>query len=93
MKKFLSLIILISVFSLYTYINENNKVPDTLSATNITMENIPTYTDKAYIEINNNEPSFNSLTTESFELYGDLDDLGRCLGFFVVAAAQEGFEL
>ena len=54
MKKFLSLIILISVFSLYTYINENNKVPDTLSATNITMENIPAYTDKAYIEINNN---------------------------------------
>ena len=89
MKKFLSLIILISVFSLYTYINENNKVPDTLSATNITMENIPAYTDKAYIEINNNEPSFNSLTTESFELYGDLDDLGRC----TVAYASLGKDL
>lgn len=89
MKKFLSLIILISVFSLYTYINENNKVPDTLSATNITMENIPAYTDKAYIEINNNEPSFNSLTTESFELYGDLDVLGRC----TVAYASLGKDL
>lgn len=41
---------------------------------------IPEYTDKIYIEINNNMPYFeeSKYTTESFEKYSELDELGRC---------------
>ena len=41
---------------------------------------IPAYSGSAYIELNNNIPEFSdsSYTTESFELYSDLDSLGRC---------------
>ena len=42
--------------------------------------NIPEYTDKEYIIINNNEPYFTEedYTKTSFEKYSDLDLLGRC---------------
>ena len=41
---------------------------------------IPAYSGKPYIELNNNEPGFYSyeLTTEPFEIYNELDSLGRC---------------
>ena len=42
---------------------------------------IPQYSGKAYIELNNNSPAFTDdekKSTESFELYSDLDELGRC---------------
>lgn len=44
------------------------------------IENIPEYTDKEYIIINNNEPYFteDDYTLKSFEKYSDLDLLGRC---------------
>ncbi len=44
------------------------------------IENIPEYTDKEYIIINNNEPYFTEedYTKTSFEKYSDLDLLGRC---------------
>lgn len=44
------------------------------------IENIPEYTDKEYIIINNNEPYFTEedYTLTSFEKYSDLDLLGRC---------------
>lgn len=44
------------------------------------IENIPKYTDKEYIIINNNEPYFTEedYTLKSFEKYSDLDLLGRC---------------
>lgn len=50
------------------------------SNTNIGIAEIPEYTDKIYIEINNNVPYFeeSDYTTESFERYSDLDALGRC---------------
>ncbi len=55
-----------------TTIEQNN--------TNISIADIPEYTDKIYIEINNNVPYFkeSDYTTESFERYSDLDALGRC---------------
>lgn len=42
--------------------------------------NIPTYSGDAYVEINSNMPFFDDddLTTESFEIYSNLDSLGRC---------------
>ena len=40
----------------------------------------PTFSEHAYVEINDNVPFFTSdeYSTESFELYSDLDYLGRC---------------
>ena len=42
--------------------------------------NIPDYSGDDYIIINNNEPEFDDLakTTNSFEVYSELDELGRC---------------
>ncbi len=46
----------------------------------VTMENIPDYRGAAYVELNENQPSFTQkdLTTEAFETYSELDALGRC---------------
>lgn len=47
---------------------------------NYNLANVPEYTNKIYIEINNNEPYFdkNDYTTEAFEKYSNLDDKERC---------------
>lgn len=44
------------------------------------VSDIPEFNDKAYIAINDNEPEFDEddLVTESYELYSELDYLGRC---------------
>jgi len=39
---------------------------------------VPEYCGKPYAEINNNVPFFTDFTTESFEIYSELDELGRC---------------
>ena len=41
---------------------------------------IPDYSGKAYVVLNNNKPNFSDddMTTKSFEKYSDLDFLGRC---------------
>lgn len=46
----------------------------------VSPETIPEYSGEPYIVLNNNIPSFTDeeMTTASFELYGDLDSLGRC---------------
>ena len=46
----------------------------------LNISDIPVYSGKPYVEINNNEPNFNKteLTTEPFEIYSPLDSLGRC---------------
>lgn len=43
-------------------------------------DNIPDYDGKDVIILNNNEPNFDELakTTNSFEVYSELDSLGRC---------------
>lgn len=50
------------------------------SGSSATLENIPAYSGQAYVEINDNQPSFtkDELVTESFEEYSPLDSLGRC---------------
>lgn len=44
------------------------------------LSDIPEYTDSPYAVVNNNNPFFedSDLTTEAFETYSDLDELGRC---------------
>ncbi len=46
----------------------------------ISEDEIPEFSESPYIVINNNVPSFTEeeLTTESYEFYSELDELGRC---------------
>ena len=41
---------------------------------------VPSYSGKAYVAVNNNQPNFSTaeLTTKSYESYSPLDSLGRC---------------
>lgn len=45
-----------------------------------TYADLPAYSDAPYVEVNDNNPYFEDeeLTTDAFEIYSDLDDLGRC---------------
>ncbi len=51
-----------------------------VSSESFTLDDIPKYKGKPYVEINDNEPYFeeSDLKKKSFEKYSDLDDLGRC---------------
>src|SRR5699024_5129600 len=45
-----------------------------------TLSEVPEYSGEPYVEINDNQPEFEDyeLTTEAFEEYSELDELGRC---------------
>lgn len=46
----------------------------------ISLNDVPEFSDSPYVTVNDNIPYFteNELTTEAFETYSELDDLGRC---------------
>lgn len=44
----------------------------------LTLSDIPAYAGKEYVTINENKPYFTEYSTESFESYSELDNLGRC---------------
>ena len=46
----------------------------------ITLNNLPAYSGEAYVELNDNVPSFskNDMTSKAFEKYSELDALDRC---------------
>lgn len=46
----------------------------------VSVDEVPEYAGKPYVTVNDNEPAFSKsdFTTESFEEYSDLDNLGRC---------------
>ena len=48
--------------------------------TPVTLDEIPSYSGEAYVEINGNIPFFTEQdwTTDAFETYSELDALGRC---------------
>lgn len=50
------------------------------SQESITLSEIPEYSGEPYIEINGNEPEFTEedFSEDSFEIYSELDSLGRC---------------
>lgn len=50
------------------------------AAKKITLSNLPAYSGEAYVELNDNVPSFkkSELKTQAFEKYSKLDKLGRC---------------
>ena len=74
------LFVLIAIL-VYGYLEYYNK-PNTNSENVISypVSNIPDYSDKDVIILNNNEPEFdkNDINNISFEKYGELDELGRC---------------
>ena len=46
----------------------------------INLDSIPAFSGEPYVALNDNEPGFaeGELTTNSYEVYSPLDDLGRC---------------
>lgn len=62
--------------------HENNaSIETSISSESVsTVEQVPEYSGEPYVEINKNQPEFEEyeLTTEAFEQYSELDELGRC---------------
>ncbi len=63
---------------------ENNVTSSTTTEYSFDVSSIPDYNGSPYVEINDNVPQFtkSEITTSSFEIYGDLDSLGRCTTAF-----------
>ena len=59
---------------------ENQAITTSQANTYISIEDIPEYSGQVYVTINNNMPYFekSEYTTEAFEEYSELDNLGRC---------------
>ena len=85
LKQLATTIIIIILLILIGYAlpqNESNKEPlpeNTNTDSNIKINNIPPYSGKLVITINNNEPYFedNNISTKNFENYSKLDDFDR----------------
>lgn len=94
-KRLFSLIIVIAILVISFYMEqksyslENNDTNN--NKTSYTINNIPKYDGKDYVNINNGNPSFSDSlkNTKSFEKYSKLDSLGRC----GVATANIGIDL
>lgn len=59
---------------------ESSAPTEITTASSFSLSDVPAYSGKAYISVNGNVPYFTAaeLTTTSFEIYSDLDTLGRC---------------
>lgn len=62
------------------YVSKNHETQMSLATMAATLEEVPEYEEEPYVVINDNEPYFeeDDYTTEPFEYYSELDDLGRC---------------
>ncbi len=78
MKKKTFRIILLLILSCY-YIYTEVIDPSLSYTPNYNIEEIPEYSEHDYVTINNNEPNFEDLSKKpvSFEVYSELDHLGR----------------
>lgn len=78
-KSILCLLLLFLVLPIVGCTN-NSKPNDPVSKETVQLSDIPEYSGNPYIAVNDNVPSFteDDLTTKSFEIYSDLDELGRC---------------
>lgn len=66
-------------------------LPNQTNASSLSLEDIPAYTGEPYVILQDNLPAFTEedLTEASFEIYNDLDHLGRCTS----AYANVGIDL
>lgn len=77
----INLILVVTLSGCSTAESEPAGTNNTNDKTQLITENIPDYTDKIYVEINGNKAKFSDedkKRTDAFELYTDLDELGRC---------------
>lgn len=60
--------------------SQKEETSENTSDITFSMDDIAPYSDEPYVIVNHNVPYFleSDLTTESFEIYSDLDSLGRC---------------
>lgn len=90
-KKYTDNLIILLLAIVLTYFRDDiTKFLASKFVVSYALSDIPEYTDKKYVFINNNEPEFNEKdkNTNSFASYSDLDILGRC----GVAYANIGIE-
>ena len=78
------------ILSYYAYVSVNDYISiegyiadyrySKIKPAEVDLYDIPSYTEKAFVELNDNIPQFNPLDFEdgSFEYYSELDSLGRC---------------
>ena len=94
MKKFLALLLALVMLLGFTGCEEEEVVEaldiaiaileeleeEDIAASADSVEEIPGYSGEAYVPVNNNIPLFveEEYTTESYEYYSELDELGRC---------------
>lgn len=78
-KSIIAILIIIGTYYLYD-VDWFNLFDDNNVNNVLTMNDIPDYVDSSYIVLNNNEPNFDDISKsgESFEVYSELDSLGRC---------------
>lgn len=80
-SKLILIILIVMIGACYLYEGngffrfEGNNINNVIS-----IDDLPSYDGSAYVIINNNEPNFDDLSKsgESFEVYSELDSLGRC---------------
>lgn len=85
-KKFLSLILAVLCFCLTACqaqsggAEQENVPVSSVSSEEISLEEVPEYTGEPYVEVDEGEPDFSEeeMTTDSYETYSELDELGRC---------------
>lgn len=73
-------IIIVTIFINNNWNEVNNSINNNTQEAYYTLDTIPEYSSKPYVEIDNNNPNFeeNDFTTDSFENYSGLDEYGRC---------------
>lgn len=66
------------------YSVQSNAYEQSSSFEQYSLEDVPSYSGEAYVVLNNNEPNFDEeyKSTTSFEIYDELDKLGRCTRAF-----------
>ena len=99
-------LLLIPIISISILCSSCINVPETLpqiqtetqNTANFDYNSVPKYNKEPYVEINNNKPYFTQadMTSNSYESYSDLDDLGRagvataCLGPETIPTEKRG---
>lgn len=88
-KTLIFAVIIIIIVTLISYFQTDieklyNKLTKNEPEISYTVENIPEYTGKPYVTINDNKPNFTEedYKKESFEQYNDLDEYNRCTGAY-----------
>lgn len=83
-KKYIQEVILTTVIlvviAIFTTLTGAELSDTSVSAYNVQLNDIPEYSENPYIELNENIPYFDETeyTTDAFEYYSELDELGRC---------------